>query len=144
MQNQKLKKIVSIFIYSQNQLLLALRDNKKEIVYPECWGLISGSLNIDENPYSGIKREIKEEISISNIKKLKFIETYISKKENIIYYVFKTYLKNTRNIKLKEGIEYSFFSKSEFLQGYKFSKKLNKICFIVDNPFMKKYYFKTL
>ena len=27
----KLKKIVSIFIYSQNQLLLALRDNKKEI-----------------------------------------------------------------------------------------------------------------
>ena len=88
--------------------------------------------------------EVKRNEYFIKAEKLKFIETYISKKENIIYYVFKTYLKNTRNIKLKEGIEYSFFSKSEFLQGYKFSKKLNKICFIVDNPFMKKYYFKTL
>ena len=60
----KLKKVVLAFIYHKDQILLQLRDENKKIVYPGQWGLISGSLNFDENPYDAIRREIKEEISI--------------------------------------------------------------------------------
>ena len=139
----KLKKIVSIFIYSKNQLLMQLRDNKKKIVYPGCWGLISGTLNSNESPFNGIKREIKEEISV-NLNNLNFVDIFLDHKNgDAIHHVFKAYLNEPKKIKLKEGIEYSFFSKKDFLQGYKFSKKLNKKCFIADNPIMKKFYFKT-
>tara|TARA_B100000029_G_scaffold491384_1_gene551432 strand:+ start:403 stop:846 length:444 start_codon:yes stop_codon:yes gene_type:complete len=144
MQSQKLKKVVSIFIYAKNQLLLQLRDEKKEISHPGCWGLISGALNSNENPYRGIKREIKEEISISNIKNLVFVGIFLSRKnESIIHYVFKSNLNSLQGIKLKEGIEYSFFSKTDFFRGHKFSKNLKKTCYIVNNPIMREFYYKT-
>ena len=141
----KLKKVVLAFIYHKDQILLQLRDENKKIVYPGQWGLISGSLNFDENPYDAVRREIKEEISITNIKNIVFVDTsLISKKnENIFYYVFRIYLKNPRKIKLNEGIEYSFFSKTEYLRGFKFSRKLRKNCFIVNHPVVKKFYFRT-
>ena len=145
MRFKKLRKVASVFIYSRNQLLLQLRDEKKGIVYPGCWGLIGGSLTNNENPYNGIKREIREEISITNLKKLNFIDIFLSFKiENVVHYVFRANLNATPKIILNEGIEYSFFSKSDFFKGYKISKKLKKNCFIVDHPIMKKYYFKTL
>ena len=145
MHTSKLKKIVSIFIFSKNQLLLQLRDKKEEIVYPGCWGLISGSLNCNENPFTGIRREVQEEISITNLKNLNFVDTFLScGNENIIYYVFKININNPSKIILKEGVEYSFFSKSEFLKGYKFSRKLKKTCYVVNNTIMKKFYFRTL
>ena len=140
----KLKKVVMAFIYHKDQILLQLRDENKKIVYPGQWGLISGSLNFDENPYDAIRREIKEEISITNIKNIVFIDTSLSKKNgNLFHYVFKIYLKSPRKIKLNEGIEYSFFSKTEYLRGFKFSRKLRKNCFIVNHPVVKKFYFRT-
>lgn len=141
----KLKKVASVFIYSKNQLLLQLRDEKKEIVYPGCWGLIGGTLSNNENPYDGIRREIKEEISIENLKTLNFVDIFLSfKNENIMHYVFRANLTDISKIILNEGIEYSFFSKSDFFKGCKISRKLRKNCYIVNHPIMKKFYFKTL
>jgi len=141
----QLKKVTSVFIYSKNLLLLQLRDEKKGIVYPGCWGLIGGTLSKGENPYDGIKREIKEEISITNLKKLNFIDTFLNfKNESVMHYVFRACLPDSSKIILNEGIEYSFFTKSDFFKGYKVSKKLKKICFTVNHPIMKKFYFKTL
>ena len=145
MQFKKLKKVTSAFIYSKNQLLLQLRDEKKGIVYPGCWGLIGGTLSKGENPYDGIKREIREEISITNLKELNFLDTFLnSKNENVMHYIFRACLLDSSKIILNEGIEYSFFTKSDFFRGYKISKKLKKICFTVDHPVMKNFYFKTL
>ena len=140
----KLKKAVLAFIYHKDQILLQLRDENKKIVYPGQWGLISGSLNFDENPYDAVRREIKEEISITNIKNIVFVDTSLGKKnENLFHYVFRIYLKSPRKIKLNEGIEYSFFSKTEYLRGFKFSRKLRKNCFIVNHSVVKKFYFRT-
>jgi ADP-ribose pyrophosphatase YjhB (NUDIX family) len=145
MQFNKLKKVTSAFIYSKNKLLLHLRDEKKGIVYPGCWGLIGGALNKDEDPYDGIKREIKEEISITNLKKLNFVDTFLNiKGENVMHYVFRACLFKSSKIILNEGIEYSFFTKSDFLRRYKISEKLKKKCFIANHPVMKKFYLKTL
>jgi len=145
MQFSKLKKVTTAFIYSKNKLLLQLRDEKKGIVYPGRWGLIGGALNKDEDPYDGIKREISEEISIINLKELNFVDTFLnSKNGNVMHYIFRACLLDSSKIILNEGIEYSFFTKSDFFRGYKISKKLKKICFTVDHPIMKKFYFKTL
>ncbi len=145
MQFSKLKKVTTAFIYSKNKLLLQLRDEKKGIVYPGCWGLIGGALNKDEDPYDGIKREISEEISIINLKELNFVDTFLNlKNEKVMHYVFRANLFQSSKIILNEGIEYSFFTKSDFLKGYKISKKLKKKCFTANHPVMKKFYLKTL
>ncbi len=145
MQKNKLKKVVSVFIYYNNQLLLQLRDQKETITHPGLWGVISGQiLDCNENPLRAIKREIKEEISLTRIKNLRFVDIFIERKnENVINHVFTCIVKNPKFIKLKEGIEYSFFRKNEFYQGFKYSKKLKKNCYIVKNQIMRKFHFRT-
>lgn len=140
----KLKKIVTILIFVKKQLILQLRDNKKDIVFPGTWGFISGELSPGESPKNGIIREMKEELSLLNIKNINLSHIYFDRKyENNIYYVFSVFLKSKPFIKLKEGLEYSFFSKIEFLKGYKYSKKLKKNCFLAQKNLMKKKYFRV-
>ena len=139
-----LNKIVIVLIYYKHKILLQLRDQNKNIPYPGSWGFISGKLEIGETPVNAARREVHEELLIKKLKNIKFLCSYLSrKKENIIYYVFKIDLNYTPYIRLKEGIECSFFSKLDFLKGYKFSKKLKKNCWLAKNPVMKKFYFKS-
>ena len=63
----KLKKVVTVLIFVKKQLILQLRDNKKDIVFPGTWGFISGELLPGESPKNGITREMKEELSLLNI-----------------------------------------------------------------------------
>ena len=80
-----------------------------------------GFLDCNENSLNAIKREIKEEISLTNLKNLRFVDIFIERKnENIINHVFTCIIKNNKNIKLNEGIEYSFFTKREFFRGFKY------------------------
>ena len=90
MQTKKLKRVVSIFIFKNNRVLLQLRDENKKISFPGQWGVISGEISVnDSSPLEAAKREIKEELSISKIKDLKFVETFLDRKnENILHYVF--------------------------------------------------------
>jgi len=140
----RLNKIVTVLIYYKHKILLQLRDQNKNIPYPGCWGFISGKLEIGETPATAARREVQEELLIKKLKNIKFLYTYLSrKKENIIHYVFKVDLNYIPYIRLKEGIECSFFSKLDFLKGYKFSKELKKNCWLAKNPVMKKFYFKS-
>ena len=144
MQTKKLKKVVSIFIIKNNRILLQLRDENKKISFPGQWGVISGEILVNDfSPLEAAKREIKEELSISNIKNLKFVETFLDRKnEDILHYVFRLQMEFSHKIILNEGIEYSFFSKQLFNKGFKFSKILKKNCKIVKIFFMKKFFFK--
>ena len=55
-----------------NRILLLLRNDKNPI-----WSLVSGGINDNEEIIDGLKREIKEELSIDpNIIKMNFIKTY--------------------------------------------------------------------
>jgi 8-oxo-dGTP diphosphatase len=56
-------KIVSkAIIHKSDRYLLQLRDNKLEIVYPNCWSFFGGELNNNETTWQGLKRELNEEI----------------------------------------------------------------------------------
>ncbi len=50
------------FLNNDNQVLLLLRDNKKDIPFPNCWDALGGHVDPGETPPECIIREMKEEI----------------------------------------------------------------------------------
>ncbi len=55
---------VAIAILSQDgQVLMQLRDNIPNIIYPGYWGFFGGHLEPGETPMEALKREIQEEIN---------------------------------------------------------------------------------
>ena len=64
-----IKKSVVGIILKNKKILLQLRDNKKDIIFPNRWGFFGGEVNINENHNFAIKRELNEGIKF--IKKRK-------------------------------------------------------------------------
>jgi 8-oxo-dGTP diphosphatase len=112
-----IKKSVVGIILKNRRLLLQLRDNKKNIIFPNTWGFFGGEVNINENHFLAIKRELYEELNIKNFQSLKFINHHFETKYNCIFYVYKISL--NENIILKEGADYDFFSEYQVLKGKK-------------------------
>ncbi|MGB2924025.1 MAG: NUDIX hydrolase [Limnothrix sp.] len=55
---------VAIAILTQgDRLLMQLRDDVPNIIYPGCWGFFGGHLETGETPVQALQREITEEIS---------------------------------------------------------------------------------
>lgn len=63
-----------IFINSNEEVLLILRDDKPEIKYPGMWDVPGGNLEGDETPEQCIAREIDEELGLT-ISSLKLFES---------------------------------------------------------------------
>ena len=60
-----MKKIAAIILENdQGELLLALRDNKSWIPFPNHWDLIGGHVEEGETPEEALVREVKEELDI--------------------------------------------------------------------------------
>ena len=51
-------------ILNKNKYLLQLRDNKKNIYAPNCWGFFGGGSKRSETSEQCMKRELQEELSI--------------------------------------------------------------------------------
>ncbi len=94
---------------NKNKILMHLRDNKKEIYYPELWGLIGGGIEKGETPLIALKREIKEEINCK-VENLKFLGTC----KNGSIFAFRGEIKaKVEEIKLMEGQKVDYFSIDE-------------------------------
>jgi 8-oxo-dGTP diphosphatase len=59
----------------KGELLLALRDNKPGIPFPNHWDLIGGHVEEGETPEEALVREVKEELDI-DIKEYFFFKKY--------------------------------------------------------------------
>jgi len=53
-----------IFVNDKKQVLLFLRDDKPDIIYPNMWDVPGGHVEPDETPEQYIIREMKEEMDI--------------------------------------------------------------------------------
>jgi 8-oxo-dGTP diphosphatase len=72
-----MKTIAAIILENdRGELLLALRDNKSWIPFPNHWDLIGGHVEEGETPEEGLKREIKEELDIE-ISDYSFYKKYV-------------------------------------------------------------------
>ena len=58
-----IKQATKAIICKDNKFLLQLRDNKKNIYYPNSWGFFGGEVGKGETPENSVKREVKEELS---------------------------------------------------------------------------------
>lgn len=108
-----MRESVSIILQNkEGKILMQLRDNKPNILYPNCWGFFGGSLKKGETPEEGIKREIKEEINY-NLKNYSYIGEFIFGELKCHIFLKKDFEMNEKDIVVKEGQKCSFFSINE-------------------------------
>ena len=106
---------VGAIIYHEDKYLLQKRDNKKNIFFPNLWGVFGGTIEKNEKPIDGIKRELKEELNL-NFKITKeflkqIIETkYFKPQRTRLFFICKLPNDFKKIIKLNEGADLKFFN----------------------------------
>jgi len=125
-----MKEIAAIILENdKGEFLLALRDNKPGIPFPDHWDLIGGHVEDGETPEEALVREVKEELDI-DLKKYAFYKKYNCLTgdvyENIKYiYIGKINLP-IEKITLLEGVRPQYFSRKE-IPNVKFANILKSI-----------------
>lgn len=100
-----------LLLNSNNELLMLLRDDKKDIPYPNMWDIPGGRVESGEIPEETIKREMIEEMNLE-LGDIKLFKVYES--EDLIDNVFwKRIDLDPGKIKLMEGQKIAYFSRNE-------------------------------
>jgi 8-oxo-dGTP diphosphatase len=74
--NDTMQKIAAIILENdKGEFLLALRDNKSWIPFPNHWDLIGGHVEEGETPEEAVKREYKEELGLE-LKEFEFYKEF--------------------------------------------------------------------
>jgi 8-oxo-dGTP diphosphatase len=112
-----MKEIAAIILQNdKGEFLLALRDKKPGIPFPDHWDLIGGHVEEGETPEEALVREVKEELDIY-LKDYKFYKKYEcltgDAYENIKYIYSGRLDLPIEEITLLEGERPQFFSKEE-------------------------------
>lgn len=109
-----------ILINDKKEILLYLRDEKKEIPYPGYWDFIGGGVDPGENFLEPIKREVKEEINLSFSNIIELGKIFVKKdklcNEDVFIFLFKAKINITaEKIKLNEGQRLKYFELKDIL-----------------------------
>jgi 8-oxo-dGTP diphosphatase len=125
-----MKEIAAIILQNEKgEFLLALRDKKPGIPFPDHWDLIGGHVEEGETPEEALVREVKEELDI-DIKDYKFYKKYEcltgDAYENTKYIYSGRLDLPIEEITLLEGERPQFFSKDE-IQDVKFANIIKTI-----------------
>jgi 8-oxo-dGTP diphosphatase len=112
-----MKEIAAIILENdKEEFLLALRDNKPGIPFPEHWDLIGGHIEEGETPEVALVREVKEELDI-DLLEYSFFRKYEcltgDAYENIKYIYSGKINLPIEEITLLEGERAQFFSREE-------------------------------
>jgi 8-oxo-dGTP diphosphatase len=98
-----------ILLNSNNEVLLLLRDDKQEILYPNMWDIPGGIIEKEENPEETIRREMIEEMGLTDLGEFELFKIFTS--ENITDHIFwKRIDLNPVWIDLMEGQRIEYFN----------------------------------
>jgi len=125
-----MKEIAAIILENaRGEFLLALRDNKPGIPFPNHWDLIGGHVEEGETPEEALVREIKEELDIE-IKEYIFYKKYECLTgdvyENIKYIYTGKINIPIEEITLLEGERPQYFSREE-ISDLKFANIIKSV-----------------
>jgi 8-oxo-dGTP diphosphatase len=123
-------KIAAIILENdKGEFLLALRDNKPGIPFPNHWDLIGGHVEEGETPEEALVREVKEELDI-DLKDYSFFKIYECLNgdayENIKYIYTGKINIPIEEVTLLEGERAQYFSKEE-IPDIKFANIIKSI-----------------
>lgn len=104
---------------------MLLRDNKDNILYPNCWDLIGGKNEKKESPYETACRECFEEIGILPPKLHKFMTIKTPYHIEHVYWSF--FEENIDSLACKEGQKLSFLNFQQ-IQNNKIAFNFDLIC----------------
>jgi 8-oxo-dGTP diphosphatase len=99
------------FLNNANQILLFLRDDKKNIPFPNCWDALGGNVDEGETPLECIKREMAEEIGIQIESPVLF--NIYNKSDRIECTFWQRANLDIKKINLKEGQRLKWFTEKE-------------------------------
>jgi 8-oxo-dGTP pyrophosphatase MutT (NUDIX family) len=109
--NRKIAAGVLIKCRETNKVLLLLRNDKA--YEPNTWSMVSGGIESGEEVLEGLKREVKEEISIDpNIIEYEFVGITYSKSKNLDFHYYKGFTNTEFIPKLDyENLDWGWFDK---------------------------------
>jgi 8-oxo-dGTP pyrophosphatase MutT (NUDIX family) len=118
---------VAIAILRQNgKFLLQLRDNIPTIVYPGHWAFFGGHLEPGEDDYTGVQRELLEEIGYSP-PSLIYFGCYAD--AQAIRHVYQGELEiSVEKLVLTEGVDLDLVPPEEIERGEHYSQKIQQLC----------------
>jgi 8-oxo-dGTP diphosphatase len=125
-----MKTIAAIILENEKgEFLLALRDNKPTIPFPNHWDLIGGHAEEGESPEEALVREVKEELDI-DIKNFTFFRKYDCLEgdayDNVKYIYSGKINIPIEKITLLEGQKARYFTAEE-IPGVKFANIIRSV-----------------
>ncbi len=129
------KIVVAVLPHIGDQILLQLRDNIPEIVYPGHWGFFSGEIEKGEEPDLAVRRELQEELGYNPkaLVKLGVDQTA----ELISHYYCCPLTVPVESLVLMEGQDLGLFPAEGVLTSKKLFSNGKKSFFpVIDNPFL--------
>lgn len=128
--NDTMQKIAAIILENDSgEFLLALRDNKSWIPFPNHWDLIGGHVEEGESPEEAVVREYREELGLE-LKEFSFFREYLCLQgdvfENIKYIYHGKINIPVEELTLYEGQYVRYFRKEE-IPDVKFANIIKSI-----------------
>lgn len=129
-----MKKYTVILPYQDNKVLMQLRDEKAEIVYPGHWGFFGGAIEDGELPMQSAKRELYEEIRyVAEEIFVLSIDRLIVPHEMLLYSFYCLLKAEIEELELHEGFDFGLFTLEQIRSSQLFSNKTNKMYPVVDH-----------
>lgn len=112
-------------LYQGDRLLLQLRDDIPTILYPGCWAIFGGHIELGESPFEAVKREIAEEIGFTMTNPVYF-QPYSD--QVAVRHVFSHPLTvPLSQLNLQEGWDFALVTIDDIQQGQAYSAQAQAI-----------------
>ena len=132
------KEVVVMLPYSEDKVLMQLRDLKPHIDYPGYWGFLSGSIEPDETPEQAARRELLEEIGYHPLVIHKLNKIEVTDMDNLISHIYYCSLTlKVDEIVLTEGLDVDLFALEEILGKHLYSKRVGSRFSVVPSPYIE-------
>lgn len=131
------KEVVVILPYVHDKVLMQLRDMKKGINFPGCWGFFGGSIDDGETPEEASKRELLEEIGYKPAVMYKMGFDVVRNLGNLSIHAYCCHLTiPIEKIDLQEGMDLGLFSLEEIMTKELFSRKMGRSFPVIESPYL--------
>lgn len=140
-------KILTFVVNEYNEILLLKGSENDPQFKKSFWYVVTGGCEkYDLNREETVKREIKEETGIDNIKDiiyLNWVFKYTSLEMECTEYAYITFVQKEKIILNEENIDYKWCDKEEFLEKIKWYGDKNELNNVLTKALEKKIYFEN-